>query len=221
MKSLVFAVVITAAAALGVSAQQAQVYEPGPGITNPEVIKDAKPSYTAEAMRAKIQGSVELEGIVGVDGKLHDVRIIRSLDKVHGLDKKAIEAVEKWVFRPGRREGKPVPVRVSIELTFTLRDRAVFDKTDKAVTPPVIVLEKKPAYTPDAMRRRVEGAVELEGIVGVDGKVTDARVVKGLDPDLDAKAIEAFTASTFKPAVHLGRPVPYRVAMLFTFTLRN
>jgi outer membrane biosynthesis protein TonB len=47
------------------------------------------------------------------------------------------------------------------------------------------------------------------------------RVVKSLSPDLDANAIEAFKASTFKPALRNGRPVAYRITMLFTFTLRN
>jgi len=49
------------------------------------------------------------------------VRVIRSLDRVFGLDMKAIEAARQWRFFPGTRQGEPVPVFVNIELEFNLR----------------------------------------------------------------------------------------------------
>lgn len=98
-------------------------YRPGGLVTNPEVLFEKKPAYTAEAMRAKIQGEVEIEGTVMPDGTLTDLRIVHSLDKVHGLDQKALEAVKLWKFKPGRLKstGEPVPIIVTIALTFTLR----------------------------------------------------------------------------------------------------
>jgi protein TonB len=47
--------------------------------------------------------------------------VTRSLDAEYGLDQEAIAAAKKWKFKPGTRQGKPVPVLVTIELTFTLR----------------------------------------------------------------------------------------------------
>ncbi len=85
------------------------------------MIREVKPQYTAEAMRAKIQGVVLLEAVVQTDGTVGDVRVIRSLDPVFGLDQEALKAARQWRFVPGRRQGQPVPVLVSIELTFTLR----------------------------------------------------------------------------------------------------
>lgn len=198
-----------------------QVYKPGPGITSPEVVKEAKPAYTPAAMRNRIQGSVEVEATVGIDGKPGDITVTRSLDKVYGLDDKAVEAVSKWVFKPGTREGKPVPVQVKIELTFTLRDSPIFDPADAGVTPPVLLAAKKPSYTLETMRRKVEGVVGLEGVVKIDGTVGEIRVVKSLDPSLDAKAIEAFQAYAYKPATRNGRPVNYRLKAEFIFTLKN
>jgi TonB family protein len=96
-------------------------YRPGSGIILPEVLKEVKPAYTAEAMRAKVQGVVWLECIVMSDGTVGDVKITKSLDSVFGLDQEAIKAARQWRFKPGMRMGAPVPVIITIELTFTLR----------------------------------------------------------------------------------------------------
>jgi protein TonB len=96
-------------------------YRPGNGVTVPVLIKEVKPSYTSDAMRAKVQGTVLLECIVRQDGTVTDVRVVRSLDPTFGLDLEAIKAAREWRFRPGTRFGEPVPVLVTIELMFTLR----------------------------------------------------------------------------------------------------
>jgi protein TonB len=96
-------------------------YRPGAGITLPRVLREVKPQYTADAMRAKVQGSVWLECIVMEDGTIGDVRVTRSLDPIFGLDQEAIKAAKLWRFAPGMRLGQPVPVIITIELTFTLR----------------------------------------------------------------------------------------------------
>jgi len=98
-------------------------YRPGSGVENPQVLKEVRPEYTADAMRAKIQGMVQLECVVLPDGSVGEVRVTRSLDPVFGLDQKAIAAAKQWRFVPGklRQTGQPVSVLVLIELTFTLR----------------------------------------------------------------------------------------------------
>jgi TonB family protein len=96
-------------------------YRPGNGVENPRLIREVKPQYTADAMRAKIQGAVWLECVVLPDGTVGDVRVVRSLDSTFGLDQEAIRAAKQWRFQPGTRFGEPVPVLVTIELTFTLR----------------------------------------------------------------------------------------------------
>jgi TonB family protein len=96
-------------------------YRPGNGVTLPRVIREVKPQYTADAMRAKIQGTVLLEAVVMPDGSVGRVEVVRSLDSVFGLDQEALKAARQWRFVPGSRLGAPVPVVVTIELTFTLR----------------------------------------------------------------------------------------------------
>jgi periplasmic protein TonB len=96
-------------------------YRPGSGVSLPEVITEVKPQYTAEAMRAKVQGVVWLECIVMPDGSVGNVRVTKSLDSVFGLDQEAVKAARRWRFKPGMLAGDPVPVMITIELTFTLR----------------------------------------------------------------------------------------------------
>ena len=94
---------------------------PGSGVTTPLVIREVKPQYTADAMRAKVQGSVVVECIVNADGTVAAARVARSLDAVFGLDQEALKAAKQWRFRPGTSRGTPVPVRITIELTFAIR----------------------------------------------------------------------------------------------------
>jgi protein TonB len=91
------------------------------GIEWPVPVLQVKPQYTTEAMRAKLQGMVTLEVVVQPDGTVGDAKVVRSLDPIFGLDQAAIAAVKAWRFKPGMRAGKPIPVLVAVELTFTLR----------------------------------------------------------------------------------------------------
>jgi len=97
------------------------VYRPGNGVTTPVVLREVKPQYTSDAMRAKVQGSVWLECVVRPDGTVGDVKVLRSLDSTFGLDLEAMKAARQWRFRPGTRLGEPVSVQVIIQLDFTLR----------------------------------------------------------------------------------------------------
>jgi len=97
------------------------VYRPGNGVDSPRLLRSVRPNYTAEAMRAKVQGVVRLEGVVLSDGSVGDVHITRSLDTIFGLDQEAIKAAKQFKFVPGTRFGEPVAVLVSFEIEFTLR----------------------------------------------------------------------------------------------------
>jgi len=96
-------------------------YRPGNGVLLPKPLREVKPQYTADAMRAKVQGTVLLECVVMPDGSAGKVDVVRSLDSAFGLDQEAIKAAKQWRFQPGTRFGEPVAVLVTIELTFTLR----------------------------------------------------------------------------------------------------
>jgi TonB family protein len=93
-------------------------YSAGRGVLAPRAIFDPEPEYSEEARRVHFQGVVVLSIIVDPTGHARDVRVSRSVGL--GLDEKAIEAVKKWKFEPGTKDGHPVAVGVNVEVNFRL-----------------------------------------------------------------------------------------------------
>jgi protein TonB len=94
------------------------VYKIGGGVSSPQLLFKVEPEYSEEARKAKFQGTVLLYVEVDEKGLPRNIRVIRPLGL--GLDQKAIEAVEKWKFSPGKKDGKPVAVQAQIEVNFRL-----------------------------------------------------------------------------------------------------
>lgn len=92
----------------------------GDGVTAPKTIFAPDPEFSDEARRAKYEGTVVVTLIVDANGNPQDVHVSRSLGM--GLDEKAIEAVQKWKFKPAidQKTGKGVPVMLSVEARFRL-----------------------------------------------------------------------------------------------------
>ncbi len=88
------------------------------GVTAPSLLFKVEPEYSDEARKAKYQGTVMLYVEVDASGRATNIRVQRSLGL--GLDEKAMEAVKKWKFLPGKKDGKPVPVAATIEVNFRL-----------------------------------------------------------------------------------------------------
>ena len=123
----------------------------GPGIEMPRLASEAKPGYTAEAMRMQLTGVIHVEAVVSVDGTVQSAkvakcglksrlqdsakeeekpqrdRLLRSAfkagtcDETFGLDAEAVRAVKQWRFTPAMKGGAPVPAIVEIEMSFTLK----------------------------------------------------------------------------------------------------
>ena len=94
-------------------------YRPGSGIDPPSLLHEVTPDYTDQARRAGLEGEVLLEIVVGPDGSVIDIRVLRRLGA--GLDERAVDAVRQWRFSPARRFGTPVAVVVEVAVEFTLR----------------------------------------------------------------------------------------------------
>lgn len=94
------------------------VFRVGGGVSAPRVLYSPDPEYSEEARKAKYEGIVVLNIVVGADGRPRDIRVARSLGL--GLDEKAIEAVRQWKFEPARKSGQAVAVQVNVEVRFSL-----------------------------------------------------------------------------------------------------
>jgi len=94
------------------------VFQVGGGVAPPRIKYQTEPEFSEEARKAKHQGTVVVRATVGQDGKIHDPHVVRSLGL--GLDEKAIEAVNQWLFEPAIKDGRKVAVYVDIEVNFRL-----------------------------------------------------------------------------------------------------
>ena len=88
------------------------------GVSAPKAIYAPEPEFSEEARKAKYQGVVGMNVVVGPDGRIHDPHVVHSLGM--GLDEEALKTVKLWKFEPGKRNGQPVSVAVYIEVDFHL-----------------------------------------------------------------------------------------------------
>ena len=234
--SLGFSVVLGAiAVAQTVAAPQSdlQVYRLGPGISAPVVLRSVQPKYTADALRAKIQGTVGIDAVVLPNGTVGDARVVRSLDRVFGLDDEAVVAAKQWLFKPAIRNGEPVAVLVTIELAFRLSGpsqprtepvplaqlpedeftKGAHRATAPGITAPKPVYMPAPRYTRAAMEKKISGIVQVDAVVAADGTVDRVRIAKSIDTihgvhGLDDEALATIKLWTFTPARLGGAAVP-------------
>ena len=87
-------------------------------VTRPVLLWKVDPDYSEEARKAKFQGAVMLRVEIGTDGLPRNIQVSQPLGL--GLDEKAIDAVRRWRFRPGMRDGRPVVVSALVEVHFRL-----------------------------------------------------------------------------------------------------
>ncbi|MEM8953721.1 MAG: TonB family protein [Verrucomicrobiota bacterium] len=85
----------------------------------PRPVYQPPPKYPREVFKAGVSGVVTVEGVVGVDGKVRNLRAVGSYPHP-ALRDAAIAAVSKWRFEPGVRDGTKAPFKIQIPLKFAL-----------------------------------------------------------------------------------------------------
>ncbi len=90
----------------------------GGGVSAPVVQKKVEPEYSPVAKLAKLQGTVVLMIVIGVDGTPRNIEVTRGLGL--GLDEQAVEAVLQWKFNAATKDGQAVPVKATMEINFRL-----------------------------------------------------------------------------------------------------
>ena len=87
----------------------------------PKLIRRVEPKYPDYVRKQRLEGTVQVEGILGVDGKLSDITVKQSpSDVLSGL---VIEAAKEWRYAPADCDGQPIRVYVTVTSTFRLNSK--------------------------------------------------------------------------------------------------
>lgn len=180
--------------------------------TPPSLIYRSEPEYSAEATRARVQSTVMLSVVVGEDGKAHDIHVAQGAG--FGLDEMAIEAMDKWRFNPGTREGHPAAVPANIEMNFSIL--AKNDTEDRSgqrarlnftlppdVSRPELVVGKLPANPKSFGEQSVSFHLQVDA-QGVPKNIT---VISSDDPKWEKQVLRVVQTWRFRPAALNGNPV--------------
>lgn len=204
--------------------------------------------YPEAAHKAGTQGRVTVQFVVGKDGSIGDVSILRGVDPA--LDAEAIRVISgmpKW--KPGTQKGEPVNVRYTVPVMFRLTPEPVekidemivvgYRNPDAPVTGEVYEtvdkmpefpggmtglmqhLSKNIRYPAEAHTNNIQGRVVVSVIINTDGKATNAQIVQGVAPSLDAEALRvATTMPDWTPGTKDGKPVNVKYTFPVVFRLQ-
>lgn len=84
------------------------------------IVRKVQPAIPPEALRKHESGWVEVEFVVGTDGKVKSANVLRA-QPARTFDREALKAVQQWMFDPALRDGQPVETRLQQRLEFQLQ----------------------------------------------------------------------------------------------------
>ena len=196
--------------------------------------------YPPEAIEKEIQGRVIVQMVITDEGDVTDAKVVRGVDPL--LDKEALRVINlmpKW--KPGKQRGKAVNVKYTIPVMFRLSggndveaeskdtpanvdEKAIFTVCEEMATFPggmtecMKFLSKNVDYPKEAQDNGIQGRVIVQFVVKKDGSITDAKVVRGVDPSLDKEALRIINLMPkWTPGKQRGKAVnvKYTVPVMF------
>ncbi|HSK11164.1 MAG TPA: energy transducer TonB, partial [Vicinamibacterales bacterium] len=208
----------------------------GGSIKAPPKIGDARPVYPQAAQEAGVQGVVILEARIDARGLVSEAQVLRSIPM---LDRAALESVLMWRYTP-----PGLPMQMTVTVNFTLEGRAPAEaqggvqggvaggvgggvaggvpegyvRVGEQIKPPKKVVDVRPVYPAEALAARVQGVVIVEAMIGPDGRVRDAKLLRSI-PLLDDAALEAVRQWQYTPTLRNGMPVGVVMTVTVNFTL--
>lgn len=204
--------------------------------------------YPEAAHKDGTQGRVTVQFVVGKDGSIGNVSILRGVDPA--LDAEAIRVISgmpKW--KPGTQKGEPVNVKYTVPVMFRLTPEPVekidemivvgYRNPDAPVTGEVYEtvdkmpefpggmtglmqhLSKNIRYPAEAHTNNIQGRVVVSVIINTEGKVTNAKIVQSVAPSLDAEALRVTgTMPDWIPGTKDGKPVNVKYTFPVVFRLQ-
>jgi TonB family protein len=225
MRRVLWIELMILAAATGIGAQQGDppnqpsapqpdkdgVYTLTHAVDGLKMVFAAPAVYPADMPVPGLEGSCILSAVIDSAGAAKAVQVLRPLGAA--VDAAAIKAIEQSQFEPGKLDGKIVPIRIDLWLTFHADKSPALPKILplSSATGYPVPLNMVEAELPDKARKnRRSGSVIFSFIVGEDGVPTAIQVVSSTANDFAENALKAVTQYRFKPAMEDGKPVPVR-----------
>jgi TonB family protein len=189
--------------------------------TPPRATYQARAVYPPDMVLSAQSGLVKVHFVVDIEGRVRNAYVFSSTNP--GLNQPALDAIAKWRFEPGRRNGVPVKVALVIPFDFTVRGPSTQgheafdvsdDRSDQSKLPPELRydLPPKPAnvvlavYPFELLRDGVGGTAEVRFLVNRMGKAEQAIVVKATRPEFGQALLAMIDAWRFQPAMKDGKP---------------
>jgi TonB family protein len=188
--------------AIWICAAQDAPYRAGNGVSAPVPVQKSEPAYTAEARQAGVDGTVRVSLVVDSEGNSTNLKVARPIG--FGLDEAALRTVAEWKFKPGVKDGVPVPVQTTIEVNFALPERrdtlhmqSFACQLPEAAARPIVLKTEHPA--PPGLDETVSVTISMD--VDQQGVPTNLHLVKLSDPKREEDVIRALREWRFRPGV--------------------
>jgi TonB family protein len=233
------------AAALGLSSAslpgQAESARPAPASEvnetpnrSPQPITMVSPNHPKVLLEKRVGGDVEVECLVGVDGRPGELRVLSASQPE--LGEAALDALRQWTFKPGMRDGKPAAMRVRVPFNFPVPTddplehfarRRLYQDIEDTVVPaeqmPNWPMPKKfyvPRY-PKALQGSGKRGMAVVGIViNKEGKVVNPKIVKATHPEFAQPALAAAVSLEFQPQMLANKEKAF-VSMNIQFDFKD
>jgi TonB family protein len=193
-------------------------------LVRPKLINSVQPVYPEKALKAQHEGKVVLEVVTDSAGNVADITIAKGHHPL--LNDAAIAAVQQWKYEPWLVNGKPMPVKFTVVVNFSLNDKK--DKAQVKIDAPLdaaslkdkpkLIKKVEPVYPAEAKKKNLSGKVVLEGIIDKQGNVTEITKASG-HPILIQAAAEALKQWKYEPLIIDGKPKEVKFTVEINFKL--
>ena len=165
-----------------------------------------------------------LEAATDPEGNVKEVKVV---DGVPQLDQAAVHALKQWKYEPYTVNGVKKPVKFTVIVKFNLKKKEG-GKTGtgepvalSAQQRPKLVKKVNPQYPEEAVKAGVQGKVVIEAVTDHQGRVTEAKIIDGVDPILNDAALKAIKQWQYEPYIIAGVKKAVKFTVVLNFNLKE
>jgi TonB family protein len=196
------------------------VFTVGDGVSAPALMYSEPAVYNERMIDIDAPGTVLVTTVVDTDGIPTGTDVV--IPFMRPFDYAAVQATNRLRFEPAIHNGVPVPVRIFVELTFTMNKSPALPRILRPglpLEPPEVLFAIRPKYPLSARKRRIRGTVGISFVITREGLPADLQLIHPVARSLDESAMRAVRTFRFKPATLSGEPVPSHITIDVTYRL--